>query len=260
MFETRGWRQVARALVGRQHYITLFNMARLYPRFVENLSRYLTGNGSYPYRVEVRTPTGIVRPTLYSHHDLLTLNEIFCRHDYPAALEIGTVVDIGSNIGISALYFLSRNAHCRCFLFEPYEQNVERLKANLAGYEDRYELSTVAVADRAGPVTFGVEPTGRYGGIGMETGTAITVECRHINDVLADVLIRNGAIDVLKIDTEGEEESTVRAADAVHLRHVDRLYIEAAPRSRLQPEIFEQRQYGSVCQLTNRAPRAAGPG
>src|SRR4051794_14393293 len=197
MFKTRGWRQVARAIVGRQHYVALFNMARLYPRFFENLYRYLTGYGSYPHRVAVRTPTGIVRPMLYSHHDLLTLNEIFCRHDYPAPPRIATVVDVGSNIGISALYFLSRNSHCRCFLFEPYEQNVERLEANLAGYEGRYELSPVAVADRGGPVTFGVEPTGRYGGIGVETGAAITVECRHINDVLADVLAREGAIDVL---------------------------------------------------------------
>src|SRR5262245_45844762 len=108
IFKTRGSRQVAHAIVSREHYVALFNMARHYPRFFDNLYRYLTGNGSYPYRVEVRTPTGVVRPTLYSHHDLLTLNEIFCRNDYPASPEIRTVVDVGSNIGINALYFLSR--------------------------------------------------------------------------------------------------------------------------------------------------------
>ena len=60
------------------------------------------------------------------------------------------VVDIGSNIGISALYFLTRNPDCRVWLYEPVPRNVERLRANLAGYEDRYTLREAAVAPAAG--------------------------------------------------------------------------------------------------------------
>jgi len=44
--------------------------------------------------------------------------EIFCRLDYLAKTDIKVVVDIGSNIGISALYFLSRNKQAKCYLFE----------------------------------------------------------------------------------------------------------------------------------------------
>ena len=36
------------------------------------------------------------------------------------------VIDLGSNIGISALYFLTRNADCRVWLYEPVPRNVER--------------------------------------------------------------------------------------------------------------------------------------
>src|SRR6266851_5523939 len=48
----------------------------------------------------------------------------------------------------------------------------------------RYTLEQAAVADRAGTVAFGVESTGRYGGIGVATAEAIEVRCLEINEVL----------------------------------------------------------------------------
>ena len=58
----------------------------------------------------MRTPAGVVAPTLHSSHDMFTVNEVFCREDYACGPGIRTVVDVGSNIGISALYFLTRDA------------------------------------------------------------------------------------------------------------------------------------------------------
>ena len=72
-----------------------------------------------------------------------TVNEVFCRQDYGADASIRAVVDVGSNIGISALYFLTRSPDCRAWLYEPVPRNVERLRGNLAGYEDRYALREV---------------------------------------------------------------------------------------------------------------------
>jgi len=103
MLGNRNLKQMAKAVIGKQHYFALLNMYRNYPAFLHNLRRYLTGVGNYPYDIEVKTPTGMIRPTLYSHDDLLTVNEIFCRWDYYADNHISTVVDVGSNIGISAL-------------------------------------------------------------------------------------------------------------------------------------------------------------
>jgi hypothetical protein len=126
---------IARALREPGQYVAVARMARRYPAFGEVLKRYLLGGGDYPYACRVRTPTGIVAPVTYTHHDIFTVQEVFGREDYRAGEGLRVAVDIGSNIGISALYFLTRNRDARCYLYEPVPRNVERLRANLAGYE-----------------------------------------------------------------------------------------------------------------------------
>lgn len=236
-----------------QHYRALFNMWRLYPRFWDMAWRYFSGSGQYPCDAAVRTPVGTVSIRLHSYHDVLTVNEIFCRQDYPAGAHLKAVLDLGSNIGISALFFLTRNAESRCILYEPDPRNVERLKANLAGYEARYTLVEAAVSDRSGQVEFGIESSGRYGGIGLATGETIVVPCIHIDDALRAAIERFGHVDILKIDTEGVEVQTVRAIDPKLLPFVRQIFLEADPQGELHPASFSNRQYGSVRQLTQRA-------
>src|SRR5262249_22538671 len=158
-----------------------------------------------PYTCRVRTPTGTVTAKAYSHHDVFTIQEIFGREDYRADGSLGVVVDIGSNIGLSTLYFLTRNHTSRCYAYEPVPRNVDRLLSNLAQYKARYELHEVAVAASGGIVDFTVEPTGRYGGIGVPGSEKIRVPCRPVADVLAGVLEREEVVDILKVDTEGAE-------------------------------------------------------
>lgn len=227
-------------------------MGRFYPNFIENISRYLFSSGNYPYDIKVKTPVGIIKPRLYSHHDILTVNEIFCRLDYPADQRIKTVVDLGSNIGISALYFLSRNKESKCYLYEPDNNNIIKLIKNLAGFETRYKLFEYAVSHEKGQFEFGVEPTGRYGGIGVETGNTIMVKCLAINEVLKEIIEKEQFIDILKIDTEGLEEKTVEAIDVNLMKKIKRIYIESIPKNKIHSNIFEQKQYGSVCQLINK--------
>ncbi len=251
MMGNRNAKQIFTAVLGKQHYVALFNMVKNYPASWQNISRYLTGAGQYPYDIEVKTPLGMISPRLYSHHDLLTVNEIFCRHDYFADEYIRTVVDLGSNIGISALYFLTRNKQSRCYLYEPDKRNIAKLRKNLAGFEERYELAAKAVSHESGQVDFGIESIGRYGGIGQKTGETIKVECLDINDVLEAILNKAATIDILKIDTEGVEIKTVQAIQAKFLNRIKKIYIEAKPADQLHPDLFWQKQYGSVCQLIN---------
>ena len=252
MFGNRSSRRILRAIFGRQHYIALINMWKYYYNFCDNLVRYLTGNGKYPYEIELKTPTGTLKPTLYCHDDLLTVNEIFCRNDYPANAGTKTIVDLGSNIGISALYFLSRNDFCKCYLFEPDKRNIEKLKMNLKGYESRYFLEEAAVSYEAGQLNFGIESTGRYGGIGLKMDEQIIVDCLNINDVLNKILEKEDYIDILKIDTEGIEQQTVKAIESTLLDRIKYIYIESHPDHELFPGKFYQKQYGSVCQFENR--------
>jgi len=219
---------VVRNALRPDNYRSLARAMRRYEHPADALPRYFRGSGEYPAEIGVRTPMGIVRPRVWTHHDVITVNEIFCRLDYETGPGTRVVVDIGSNIGISALYFLTRGPDVRCVLFEPVPTNVERLRENLAGFEGRWELHEAAVADRAGTLPFVTEPTGRYGGLdrGGTTADTIEVKVEHVNDALEGVLAEHDRIDVLKLDTEGSEAATVRAIRPDLLERIGRIYCE----------------------------------
>jgi FkbM family methyltransferase len=251
---------VLRAPVEPRHYLALANMLRLHPQPWREFARYLTGKGSYPYVCRVRTPTGTVSITLYSPDDILTVNEVFCRLDYRAPRDLRVAVDLGSNIGVSALYFLTRNDRARCYLFEPNPTNVERLRRNLRGFEGRYVLHEHAVSDEDGTFDFGIETTGRYGGIGIETGERIRVRARNVNSVLDEVVADEEVIDLLKIDTEGVEVRMLRTVRPDLLARIKLIYFECGrPAEPLHPRLFEQSRRGSRERLVRRsavAPKA----
>jgi FkbM family methyltransferase len=243
---------ILQSLLERQHYIALLNMYRNYPDFLENLKRYLTDSGNYPYQIKIRTPVGLVQPTVYHCYDMLTANEVFCRQDYYAQSDTNVVVDIGSNIGISALYFLTRNSYSKCYLFEPDKRNIAKLQENLSTYYSRYTLTEKAVASCSGTVEFGIESTGRYGGIGISGNETIKVDCLGINDLLETVLSQVECIDILKLDTEGIEINTVEAIKEKYLSRIKTIYMEAKPDRKLHQAYYHQKQYGSICRLTSR--------
>jgi FkbM family methyltransferase len=249
MIGKRRLSEVIAAIFQHQHYRALANMWRFYPDFLDSFWRYASGNGVYPFEIKVRTPVGIVGIELHSYHDILTVNEIFCRHDYPAETDVRYVVDIGSNIGISAIFFLTRNSQSKCMLYEPDPRNAEKLKKNLVAFEDRYTLIESAVSDHSGKVEFGIESTGRYGGMNRQSQERIIVHCLHIEEALREALRAFPHIDVLKIDTEGEELKTFAAIDASLLQRIKRIYLEANPQEALQSDLFTNKQYGSVRQL-----------
>jgi FkbM family methyltransferase len=232
---------VARSIFEPAQYRAFVRMVRRYPQFPEVAKRYLFGGGDYPYACHIRTPMGEVQALTYSHHDIFTVQEVFGREDYRAGPDLTVVVDIGSNIGISALYFLTRNATSRCYLYEPVPRNVERLRENLVGYRERYEVEQVAVAPTEGTVDFTVEPSGRYGGIGIVGSERIQVRCRSVAEVLDEVLDREGQISLLKLDIEGAELETVRAIPAAQRRRVRTICFESETPNNPDPGRFTMR-------------------
>lgn len=238
------------AVTDFKRYRTFYRMYQRYPHFSQALFRFLTTQGAYPFECDVRTPLGLFTPTLYSYHDLMTLNEAFCREDYPATAHCKVVVDLGSNIGLTGLYFLTRAPHVHCYLYEPVPRNVERLRHNLRQFSTRFEIQSVAVSDKNEWVPFSMEPTGRYGHISdADSKNAVKVECLHINDVLDPILNQHDFIDILKIDTEGAEQQTVAAIAKEFLPRIRSIYFEGAPMTRLLPQYYRQQQRWSVCQL-----------
>ena len=233
-------------------------MLFVYPHFPSVLARYLTNRGRYPTNVDLRTPAGRVSVTLFSYHDLLTLNEVFASQDYPASTGLRTVIDLGSNIGISALYFLTRNHSARVYCFEPVHLNCERLKKTVAPFLQRVVLREVAVATLEGRFDFVMEPTGRYGGLqhgfgyNRDASHVTQVQCLEINSVLDEIFACEEFVDILKIDTEGPEIATVEAIRSDLLPKIGRIDIEASCDSPLRHSELIQWQDGSICRFKPR--------
>jgi FkbM family methyltransferase len=222
-------------------------------RPLDFLWRYGTGRGSYPTNISISTPSGAISPTLYSWHDTRTIHEIFLASDYRIDDRPKIIVDFGSNIGLSAAYFLSRNAENRIHLFEPVPRNIERLRRNLVPFVNQYVLNRVAVGLENGKVSFGVEETGRYGGVGLQTGNFITVDCVDSNEVVSDIVSRHGRIDVLKIDVETLEHAIVRRLTPALAAGIGLLLVEARFESNPLPETHRMTMHGTISRFETTA-------
>ena len=208
--------------------MALARMARDMPEFPGALTRYLTNGGQYPWVTHVRTPLGSVRVELASRHDLLTLNEVFFRQDYGSLdRRASVVVDVGANIGIATLFFLTRHPNVRCYAVEPVPRNLDRLRQHVRRFQDRVRVMPEAIADREGHIAFTVESSGRYGHVARsdETNT-IVVPARTIETVLRGILIEEQRIDLLKVDTEGSETAIVEAIPPELLQRIRRVLYE----------------------------------
>ena len=162
---------------------------------------------------------GVIRPALTNYHGLLTLNEVFCRRDYGPGRNIQVVVDIGANIGLAALFFLTRNRTCWVYCFEPDSVNSEALRKTLSGFEERYTLIEAAVTpERSTTVRF--VPQGRFGHVATGSEDSVEVPAVGMVEAVQEVLARETRIDLVKIDTEGSELRLVEAlrSDAVKAR------------------------------------------
>lgn len=251
----RNIKQLLKAVLAKQHYLAFFNIIRFCPKPIDVFLRYFLAKGSYPYSIKIRTPLGIISPLIYSYYDILTVNEIFCRLDYKTDNNAKVVVDFGSNIGISALYFLTRNQESRIYLFEPVPENIKRLKSNLIGFKSRYVLEDVAVSSESGIKRFGTEEHGRCGGLLRETGNYINVECVSVNEVLDDILKKEKQIDILKIDTEGNELDIIASIEKRFFTKIKTIFFELDYTSNLDTkqkilaDYYRQSRYGNTIRL-----------
>jgi FkbM family methyltransferase len=236
MLNDRSFKLITKNVTRSTNYVALARAARVYERPLTSAARYFMGFGGYPCSVRVRTPLGSQSLNLFGSHDAVTVHEIFCREDYRCPSPPQVVIDLGSNIGVSALYFLTRSPSTYCELYEPDPRNLPKLLQNIQGYSERCVVHQRAVADTEGTLPFVREPTGRYGTLGagsLNPGSQhgggrdeISVRVEHINTVLEQAVARYKIVDLLKIDTEGFELATLRAIDLTLLRYIRHIAIE----------------------------------
>lgn len=187
----------------------------------EATRRYVTGGGSYPWNLTIRTPIGSLPITVDEHQDLLTVNEIFFRRDYGSASH-RTVVDIGANVGYATLFFLTRTRACHVWALEPDPATAGRFRKNTAAFADRVTLLECAATSKAdAPVSFARGWHSRYGRVAAAGDGDIVVEGVEISALLKEITAETGGpVDLVKIDTEGTEPELVAAIPAGVAREV----------------------------------------
>lgn len=121
-----------------------------------------------------------------------------------------TIVDVGANIGMAALYFGTLYPAARLFCFEPEPENLELLRQNVAQLGSRVTVIGAALGATEGQATFvpSSDSANKGGGSCLsdrEEGLKVPVT------TLARVMAEHGVdkIDLLKLDCEGAEGSVI---------------------------------------------------
>ncbi len=159
---------------------------------------------------------------------------IFMRRDYEFACRKAdpVIIDCGSNIGMSILWFKWRYPRAQITAFEPGRRAFEYLERNVTGNRlENVDLRRAAVASDPAPRAFytdahdeaslGASLTTRLAERATVTVQRETVDCVTLSSVLT------GPVDILKIDVEGaEQEVLTELADAGMMSRISEMFVE----------------------------------
>jgi FkbM family methyltransferase len=184
---------------------------------------------SAPKRLRLRTPAGSVTLHLRNFETLKTIFSVFCREDYRIGGERALhFLDIGANVGISAVYFLTRHPCNTVRCYEPDSGNLQYLRENLAPFGARARVEEKAVGTTSDDLLLYRAADGKYSST-LPSSDAIAVQ-RIDADAFVDVLTeaqRMGCPSVVKLDVEGIERQLIAAIDFSNYPCVERLFSES---------------------------------
>jgi FkbM family methyltransferase len=209
----RNLREVRQLLLEGSAYRAIPGLFQVHYRPFRVICEEVFSLHRYPWTLTLKTPTGDLQVCLHSSADLSTANLVFCRGDYYLPDDSRVIVDIGSNIGLTSLYWLTRHSETQVYCYEPAPRTYQRLLNNLAPYAGRFTPHQLAVSDFRGPARFGIDSSGVNSSLEMRKRAVefTDVKVVHINDALEPVVSKHGRVDVLKLDNEGHEFRTLTA-------------------------------------------------
>jgi len=150
------------------------------------------------------------------------LDNVYCPPGYEIEKD-NTVIDIGANIGVFAVYAATSASNVEVIAFEPFPDNTEWLRKNVS----ESNLSNVKVYQQA---VAGVteermlETSDSWMMHSLDktvttNGHSIHVQCRSFNDVMKLI----PKCDLLKIDCEGSEYEIFYSSSPETLRKIRRI-------------------------------------
>jgi len=184
------------------------------------------------WTVNWRVPDGSFTAVVTDVSELKVLHEVFVAGEYEQvrSLSPDVVVDLGSNVGISVLYFRALFPRARIVAVEPDASAYARLQQNTAHLSG---VTTVqaAIGDHDGEVTLysGTESWAASTTASARTPVAARVPGRTLESLAEELMLE--PIGLLKMDIEGGEITVLEAeaarrAEAIvlefHQEHTER--------------------------------------
>jgi FkbM family methyltransferase len=200
-----------------------------------NLGAVLRAQGRWDEAVREATESieiaGIRRPVSYpdTGNTGVHIQHILSGADYPVIPLDGftprIIIDVGANVGATALYFLSQYPSSRVLCFEPAPLNIEYLRRN-TGFTDKIEVfpyglySETTVARLYGGKTQCMQYSIYPGPEVTEKSTQI--ELHRAFDELQCI---SESPWLLKVDVEGAELAVLKSIEPL-LEHIGIIYLE----------------------------------
>lgn len=172
---------------------------------------------------------------------------------YPADFKNKKVLDVGGNIGDSAIYFLDEGASF-VDIYEPVERNIKIIKMNLNCYpQEKYKINNLAVSDKDGILEIRTAFPLGSGAFGANTAKFLTklfkIESKtyRFSCISFNTILKKNSYDIAKIDCEGCEEALANTKDEL-IRKVPLWLIETHSKQIEQKilEKFEQNNFTKV--------------
>lgn len=147
--------------------------------------------------------------------------EIFRRENYKVAFSSKEpfIIDCGSNIGLSIIYFKTHFPDATIMGFEPDPKIFKILKENVSKFQN-IVLYNKALSDEKGILNF-ISEGGFSGRLNNEAAGSNIIEVE--TDRLSSYIIRK--VDLLKVDIEGAEYEVLKEIQP-KLQMIDKLFIE----------------------------------
>lgn len=163
--------------------------------------------------------------------------QVFAAREYDSPFlpdACATVLDLGANIGLAAVYFAARYPAARIVAVEPDAENFALLLANTAAFGERIIPVQAAVWDTDGVVNLHEhsddgEHLGHWGRNVSARPSAVQVPALSIPTLMARTGLDH--VDVLKVDIEGAERE-VFSGDCAWLDSVGLVMVETHDRFR----------------------------
>jgi FkbM family methyltransferase len=161
-----------------------------------------------PIRFDLRYQ-GLTVPWWVAHtSDLWVLWEVLAEDEYAVDIEPPKVVlDLGSHIGVSLLYFRRTYPQARIIGVEPDPETFRLLERNTACLGIEVHRLAVAAHDADVPFYRASQP---WASSLAGSGESITVKARSLSTLIDELGVQQ--VDLLKLDIEGMEGEVLRAS------------------------------------------------